>query len=229
MILSSCVFGTLIQRYKRFLADIELDTGEVITAHCPNSGRLYGVTEPGLRVGVTYEPNPKRRYPWTWQCVQHQHEWIGVNTHLPNTLVAEALENKSLSPFINYLTFQREVSYGSGSRIDFLLDNKAYLEVKNVHMCRQKGLAEFPDSVTVRGSKHLKELAILASQNISCYLVYVIQRYDIDSFKIAQDIDPIYAASAAKAKESGVRFMAFRCHVDPPLVSLKDEVKIVYQ
>jgi sugar fermentation stimulation protein A len=212
--------GTLIKRYKRFMADIELDTGEVITAHCANSGKMLGITDPGLTVWVSQSDNPDRKLAYTWECVQADGVIMGVHTSTPNTLVAEALDDPIFSAIRgDYKTVKKEVKYGTNSRIDFLLTDGSgpdcYLEVKNVHVCRTPGLAEFPDTVTTRGTKHLHELVNMIEQGYKSLMVYIIQRPDCTRFDVAPDLDPDYAEAYVKVRAAGVEVQAFNCLVDP--------------
>lgn len=224
MLLPSPVSGTLIRRYKRFLGDFRLENEEIVTAHCPNSGRLTGVIEEGAPVVLSYLPSPTRRLSYTWQAVYAQGTWVGVNTHLANDLVEEALIFKKIAPAAEYDYYQREVRYGTNSRVDFLLkkgDELCYLEVKNVHMKRQDQLVEFPDAPTERGLKHLDELIKLRLSGIRCIVLYVIQRNDCTTFSIAQDIDPLYAQRSREALEKGVEMYAYPCAVAPREICLE--------
>jgi len=210
------IFGTLVKRYKRFFADIVLDDGTEITAHCPNPGAMLGVLNPGNKVVVTKSDNPARKLGYTWQYVEAEGTWVGVNTHLTNEIVADALTKKIIPELSDYTSFTREVKYGINSRIDFLLSKEAlppcYLEVKNVHL-KRGGVAQFPDCVTVRGAKHMTELAAIKQQGARCVVLYLVQRMDCTEFSIADDIDPAYAKAASLAKESGVEMLVYACEV----------------
>ena len=212
MIIKSITKGRLIKRYKRFLADIQLtESQEVITAHCPNSGAMLGLLEESSSVLLSFDADPKRKYPYTLQAIQVGQTWVGVNTGLPNELVAMALANGKVPELAGYDTIRREVKYGLNSRVDFLLtaDGKpsCYVEVKNVHLKRGQ-MAEFPDCVTARGAKHLAELTILVKEGQRCVMVYVIQRDDCQGFQVAADLDPVYGKAAVTAKEAGVEMMS---------------------
>ncbi len=211
------IFGTLIKRYKRFMADIELDDGRVITAHCPNSGKMRDILDPGNRVILTQSTNLARKLPFTWEAVCVNNVWIGTNTHRANTVAHEGLTQKKIQPLAMYPTIQREVKYGKNSRIDFLLKGDGlpdcYVEVKNVHLIRQDGKAEFPDCVTERGAKHMGELAAMVQAGFRCVVLYIVQRNDATHFDVAYDLDKTYGEAALAAKKVGVEAMAYTCHI----------------
>ena len=176
--------GRLLQRYKRFLADVALDSGETVTASCPNTGSMLGLTAPGSRVWLSRSDSQTRKYAHTWEMVEadlgHGPALVGINTGHPNKLVAEAIASSRIKTLTGYQTLRREVRYGEASRIDILLEDarkgRCYVEVKNVHLMRQAGLAEFPDCVTERGAKHLRELAAMAAEGHRSVMVFLIQR-----------------------------------------------------
>lgn len=223
--------GKLIRRYKRFLADIELDSGQMITAHCANTGSMAGLTEPGLPVYLSYSSNPKRKLAWSWELVELPSGLVGINTARPNKLVAEALANKNIAPLAAYVQVRPEVKYGEKSRIDFLLTGPdlpdCYLEVKNVHFSRHSTLAEFPDSVTARGARHLAEMANMVAQGHRALTLYVVQRADCTKFSLAAGLDPAYVAAYEKAESKGVESLAFSCDIDPEAISLAQALPIV--
>ncbi len=223
--------GRLIKRYKRFLADIELDDGQIITAHCANTGSMAGLTTPGLTVHLSHSSNPKRKLAWSWQTVELESGPVGINTSNPNRLVAEALANKAIIPLAAYSHVRPEVKYGEKSRIDFLLSGKnlpdCYLEVKNVHFSRQAGLAEFPDSVTARGARHLEEMAKMVEQGHRAVTLYVVQRTDCTRFAFSGDLDPAYAKAQGKAKAQGVESLAYSCQISPLEISLAAPLPVV--
>ncbi len=210
--------GRLIKRYKRFLADIALDSGEIITAHCANPGALLGGTTPGLRVWVSHHPSPTRKLSYTWQIVEMDGTYVGVNTSLPNGLAEKAILEGRITELTGYGSLRREVKYGQNSRIDLLLTNPGqppcYVEVKNVHLKRGEA-AEFPDSVTTRGAKHLRELEAVVAEGGRAVMLYIIQRNDCSHFSFAADLDPVYAATAAHALSHGVEAYAYLCCVTP--------------
>lgn len=209
--------GRLQRRYKRFLSDIELATGEQITAHVANPGAMTGLADPGLDVWVSYSDDPKRKLAWSWQLVRVGRHLVGVNAGLPNRIVEEALAAKKIPELASYEAVRREVRYGANSRVDFLLDDgddgrPCYLEIKNVHLKRGK-LAEFPDAVTARGTKHLGELANMVEGGARSVMLYVVQRRDCAAFKVAEDIDPAYAAALEDARARGVEILCYTCRV----------------
>ena len=206
--------GRLIQRYKRFLADIELEEGNnIITAHCPNPGAMQGLTDPGTSVWVSKSPNPARVLPFTWEIAQSEGTFVGMNTSHPNTLVVEAIQAGLIPKLQGYSKLTREVNYGQNSRIDILLsDPLAYVEVKNVHW-KRGDMAAFPSSPTLRGTKHMRELSSMVEQGHKAYVIYVIQRNDCDKFGLAHDIDPLYAREASLAFEKGVECLAYACDI----------------
>jgi sugar fermentation stimulation protein A len=212
--------GKLIQRYKRFLADIELTTGEIITAHCPNTGPMKGVCEPGSLVQVSQSTNPKRKLPYTWEMIQIAHTWVGVNTALPNKVIKMALEQNLLPQLTTrYELIKREVAYGKDkkSRIDFLLSKTAqpdiYLEIKNVTLT-QGNIALFPDTVTTRGQKHFQELMALIPQ-AKPIILYFINRQDCDRFAPGDSYDPNYGKLLRQAFNAGVEILPLRFQITP--------------
>jgi len=228
---SPLVEGTLIKRYKRFLSDIELNSGETVTAHCANPGAMLGLKEPGLKVWVQPVPEEsKRKLRYDWQLVEADNTLVGVNTALPNRLTEEALMAKRISQVAEYGTIKREVKYGTNSRVDFLLTQEGladcYLEVKNVHLMRDYKV-QFPDSVTSRGAKHLEELAKVVSGGARAVLLYVVQRDDCDTFELAGDIDPHYAETARKVKAQGVEMYCYACKMTKDGITLYRQLKIL--
>ncbi len=227
--------GRLLQRYKRFLADVALDTGETVTASCPNTGSMLGLTQPGARVWLSRSDSPTRKYAHTWEMVETDlgsgPSLVGINTGHPNRLVAEAIAAKRIKPLAGYATLRREVKYGEASRIDILLEDerkgRCYVEVKNVHMMRESGLAEFPDCVTERGAKHLRELAAMAAEGHRAVMLFLIQRTDARRFALAGDLDPGYAAAFRLATAAGVEALAFRCRMSEAEIALDRVVPIV--
>lgn len=204
----------LVKRYKRFLADCTLETGENVTAHCANPGSMMGLAEPGTRIWLEPNDDPKKKLKYGWRLVDHENgHFTGVDTSLPNRALRTALTAGEIAPLADYSNVKPEVKYGENSRIDFLLTDPAlpdaYVEVKSVTLSRQRGLAEFPDSVTARGTKHLGELAKMAEGGHRAILFYLVQRTDCDRVAIAGDIDPVYAAAFKAAQNAGVEVMAF--------------------
>ena len=210
------VEGRLVRRYKRFLSDVELYTGEMVTAHCANPGSMLGLTTPGSRVWLSRSDNPKRKLAFSWELIEvdlgRGATLVGINTSSPNGAVASAIQNDLIPELTGYASLRREVRYGGNSRIDILLEDEArppcYVEIKNVHLMREAGLAEFPDSVTARGAKHLAALSQMAAASARAVMVYFVQRGDADAFALAEDIDPAYAAAFRAAAASGVEALA---------------------
>ena len=215
---TSLIRGKLIRRYKRFLADVELDNGDIVVAHCPNTGAMTGCAEPGYTVFLSPSANPKRKLAYTWELAQDfQGNMIGINTHNANKLVAEALNNKAIDAFSHVKNVVQEVTPpGGSSRFDFALESDTgteYLEVKSVTLRRgQQGY--FPDAVTARGTKHCLELAALARQGINTTLAFCVQHTGIEEVLIAQDIDPRYGEAVKEAQHEGVRVLAFGCVIN---------------
>jgi sugar fermentation stimulation protein A len=227
--------GRLVQRYKRFLADIELSTGELVTAHCANPGAMWGLKEPGSRVLLSRASNPKRKLQYNWEFIDipaggGPHQLIGINTSRPNALVAEALREGRLAPFSRYDRVRPEVKYGRASRVDFLLEKDGeppcYLEVKNCHLMREAGFAEFPDCVAARSAKHLYELASMVEAGFRAALVYVIQMR-AERFDVARDIDPAYDKAFRHALAAGVESYAYICRISPEEIVIDRPVEIV--
>lgn len=221
----------LIRRYKRFLSDMELDNGQQVVAHCPNPGAMTGLAEPGQRCWLEPSNNPKRKLGFGWRLVELQDGgWAGIDTSVPNRVVKEALENRAVPELAAYGTARPEVRYGRRSRIDFLLSEPglqdAYLEVKNVHLRRQDDWAEFPDSVTERGARHLDELAAMVSQGHRAIMLYIVQRTDCSRFRLAADIDPVYAAAFAKARSCGVEAFCYDTRIDRDSVTIRKNLPV---
>lgn len=216
---SPLVSGRLVKRYKRFLADVILDSGEEVTAHCANPGSMLGLREPGARVFLSLSDNPARKLKYSWEIVEADGALVGINTAHPNGLVEEALTARLIPELAGFSGLRREVKYGRNSRIDILLEGldgrPVYVEVKNVHLMRQAGLAEFPDSVTARGAKHLVEMGDMVAEGARAAMVYLVQRPDCDRLSFAADIDPAYAAAFVAAKARGVEAYAIGCRVTP--------------
>jgi len=226
--------GRLVQRYKRFLADVVLDTGETVTATCPNTGSMMGLVGPGARVWLSTSDSPTRKYKHTWEMVEADlgkgPHLVGINTNHPNRLVAEAIEAGTVKALGGYPELRREVKYGKNSRIDILLEcakkGACYVEIKNVHMMRTAGFAEFPDSITERGAKHLAEMADMVRAGHRAVMVYLIQRADAKSFSLAGDVDPGYVAAFKAATAAGVEAIALSCRVSPDEIAVEKTVPI---
>jgi sugar fermentation stimulation protein A len=218
---SGLIEGRLVRRYKRFLADVELEAGETVTAHCANPGSMLGLAAPGSRVWLSRSTNPKRKLGFSWELIEvdlgRGPALVGINTSSPNAAVSAAIRSGLIPALQGYANIRREVRYAGNCRIDLLLEDPArppcYVEVKNVHLMRHAGLAEFPDSVTARGAKHLKALADMAATGARAVMVYFVQRGDADRFTLAHDIDPAYAAAFEAARASGVEAIAVASEV----------------
>jgi sugar fermentation stimulation protein A len=218
--------ATLKRRYKRFLADVELDDGGTVTAHVANPGAMTGLQAPGARVWLSKSPSATRKLPYSWELIEADFgagtELVGVNTMHPNTIVAEALREGTIPELAGYSSIRREVKYGEGSfgkasRVDFLLEHPerppCYLEVKNVHLMRRQGLAEFPDAVTARGARHLDELAVVAASGARAVMLFLIQIGSSSAFALARDIDPGYGRAFDRARANGVQAIAYACRL----------------
>ena len=217
--------ATLIRRYKRFLADVRLDDGQVVVAHCPNPGGMLGLAEPGMRIWIEPNDDPGKKLKFGWRLVEFPDGcWVGIDTSVPNRVVKEALQARIMAAFASYGTVRSEVAYGEKSRVDFLLSESGnpdlYLEVKNVHFRRQSDWAEFPDSVTARGARHLNELSTMVEAGHRAAMLYLIQRNDCARFRLANDYDPVYADAFTKAREAGVEMFAYDTQIDPDGVAL---------
>jgi sugar fermentation stimulation protein A len=228
--------GRLVQRYKRFLADVDLASGERVTAHCANPGAMLGLARPGARVLLSASDNPKRKLAYSWELVEAAPtgggpaQWVGINTARPNALVAEALAQGRLAPFAGYSRIRPEVAYGRASRVDFLLEGDGrpplYLEVKNCHLMREAGLAEFPDCIAARSARHMDELAAMVGQGARAALIYVIQM-EAARFDVARDIDRAYDAASKRARAAGVEVHAVTCRVTPEEVTISGAVPVL--
>ena len=232
----SLLRGTLIKRYKRFFADVELEDGTIVTAHCPNTGAMSGCAEPGYTVFLSESTNPKRKLKYTWELAQtFDGHFIGINTHNANKLVAEALDNKVLKEFSDITRWKAEVTPPTAnSRFDFALEREnaqhqgiiEYMEVKSVTLAENsKGC--FPDAVTQRGAKHCLELARLAESGIKTSLLFCVQHTAIESVQVAEYIDPTYAESVKKAADAGVSLLAASCIIDEQKILLNQTLPLI--
>ena len=217
--------GRLVRRYKRFLADCRLDGGEEVIAHVANSGSMLGLSTPGARVFLSRSADPKRKLAWSWELVEVDGALVGINTGLPNRVVAEAIVDGRIPALAGYDRLRREVAYGVRSRVDLLLESEGrppcYIEVKSATLSRRAGLAEFPDAVTARGAKHLGELSAMVGAGARAVLVYLVQRGDCAAFEIAADIDPVYAAAARAAALAGVETLVAHADVTPGGIEIR--------
>ena len=220
----------LIRRYKRFLADVILSSGEETTVHCPNPGSMLGLDKEGSNVWLSRSPNPKRKLPLTFEIIEVENGLVGINTMHPNRLVEEAIEDEVIPELLGYDSMRREVAYDDGCRIDLLLEKKGrapcFVEVKNVHLKRDRE-AEFPDCVTSRGAKHLAALERQVASGARAVTAYVVQRTDCNAFSFADDIDPAYVAAFVKARQGGMEALCYRCDVSIDEIKLASALPIV--
>ncbi len=229
--------AVLIQRYKRFLADVRLPNGDEITVHCPNPGAMLGLNKPGNRVWISDSGNPKRKLRHTLELMEvfspttEGPVLVGINTNLPNKLAEEAILAGCIEQLNGYSSLRREVKYGENSRIDILLEEDGrppcYVEIKNVHLVRHAGLHEFPDCKTARGAKHLREMANMVKSGARAVMFYVIQREDGDRFSFADDLDPDYSKAFEDAANAGVEAIAIRCDISTEDITARHMVPIV--
>ena len=218
--------GTLIKRYKRFFADIKYKN-KIITAHCPNSGSMMGLLDKGNKVWFSISNNPKRKLKYTLEIIKVKNEKVGINTLLTNKIVFEALSNKKIDTLIKFKNIKPEAKFSDKTRFDFFLSNdkeKCFLEVKNVTLLREKKIAEFPDAITSRGTKHLNELCNAKKKGYQSYILYLIQREDCDSFKIAKDIDEDYRIAFVKALKNGVKILCYDCKLNSEEIKLNKQI-----
>jgi sugar fermentation stimulation protein A len=223
---SRLIRGTLIQRYKRFLADVRLENGEIVTAHCTNTGSMMGCKEPGSAVYISRSENLGRKLPYTWELINADGGWVGINTMHPNKLVPEAVESGVIKELCGYATIRREVKVSAHSRLDLCLEGSngsCFVEVKNVTLAIN-GTAAFPDAVSERGTKHLKELMRLKRQGHRAAIVFVIQRGDCDSFRPADEIDSEYGRWLRRAVKAGVEALPYRAKVTATEIILTQRI-----
>jgi sugar fermentation stimulation protein A len=225
--------GRLVQRYKRFFADVRLANGDTVVAHCANSGSMLSVKETGARVWISPARNPERKLRYTWEMIEVNGAMVGINTAHPNRIVAEAIAAGEIPELAGYATLTRERKYGRNSRIDILLEDPArpacYVEVKNVSLRRGGEVhcpAEFPDAVTERGAKHLKEMTDIVKAGGRAMMVYLAQRADCRTFKIAADIDPAYAQALEEALAAGVEAVCYGCAVGPDAITIANPLTL---
>jgi sugar fermentation stimulation protein A len=219
--------GHLVKRYKRFFADIKIKN-KIITAHCPNSGSMIGLLTKNNKVWITKAVNQKRKLKYTLQIIEENSSKVGVNTHLTNKIVNEALQNNIIKKFSPKVKIKSEQVFGENTRFDFFLEDgnvKSFLEVKNVTLKRKNKIAEFPDSVTSRGTKHLNELINATKKGFDAYLLFVIQREDCNKLNIAKDIDPVYAKTLIKAVENNVKILCYDCKFSSKGIILNNKIK----
>lgn len=231
MLLPPLVPATLLRRYKRFLCDCRFDDGTETTAHVANSGSLIGLSAPGSRVWLSTSNDPARKLRHAWELVEAHGGLVNVNTSRPNRIAAEAITAGLVPPLAGYAAMRGEVRYGSNSRIDLLLQDPvkglAYVEVKSVTLCREQGVAEFPDAVTARGTKHLDDLAAEVAAGHRAVMLYLVQVPNAERFSLAGDIDPAYARAFERARAAGVEAIAVLAHVTHEAITVVGEIPVV--
>ena len=222
---NSLIKGKLLKRYKRFFADIKVNN-KIITAHCPNTGSMKGLLDEGNEVLVTEHNDPKRKLKFTLEIIKAKKRYVGVNTHRANKIVNHGLENKLISEFKTIKNIKPEFKFSDDTRFDFLCDNNL-IEVKNVTLLREKDVAEFPDAVTSRGTKHLNMLIKSIKKGYNPYVLFLTQIQNINNFRIAKDIDHIYFENYKKAKKAGVKFLAYRCKLSSKEIKIEKKINII--
>ena len=222
------ISGLFIKRYKRFFVDVKVDN-QILTAHCPNTGSMYGLLKKGNKVWISKSDNPKRKLKYTLEIIEDNKSKVGVNTHSTNKIVLDALQNNLIKEF-NYISeIKPETKFGKNTRFDFLLINKndkAFVEVKNVTLSRKKGLAEFPDAVTTRGLKHINELENAGKKKYKIFIIFLIQRDDCVNFTIAKDIDQDYAKALKLAVKNKLNILCYDCKFSSKGIKLNKQIKI---
>ena len=225
----SLIKGKLVKRYKRFFADIKLNE-ETIIAHCPNTGSMMGLLDEGNEVFVSKNDDPKRKLKYTLEIIKVKKNLVGVNTHFANKIAFHGLSNNLIKEVKNSNNIKPEVFFDKETRFDFLVEKdnqKTFVEVKNVTLSRKDKLAEFPDAVTSRGSKHLKTLIEATKKGYKTYLLFLVQIQGVTDFKIAKDIDKEYYENYKLAKKAGVKFLAYRCKISSKEIKIEKKIKII--
>ncbi len=223
------ISGLFLKRYKRFFVDIKINS-KIVTAHCPNTGSMQGLLRKGNKVWLSKSNNPNRKLKYTLEIIEDQKSKVGVNTFSTNKIIHYSLKNKLIKEFKNILEIKPETKFGNNTRFDFLLIskvNKIFIEVKNVTLSRKKGLAEFPDTVTTRGLKHINELIKASKKKYQIFIVYLIQRDDCNSFQIAKDIDPDYAKALSKAVKNKLNVLCYDCKFSSKGIKLNNKIKFI--
>ena len=220
--------GIFIKRYKRFFVDVQINR-KIVTAHCPNTGSMQGLLKKGNTVWVTKSNNPKRKLKFTLQIIKDGNSKVGVNTHLTNRIVLDALNNNIIKEFDKEISVKSEVKFGKNTRFDFLISTKkfkAFLEVKNVTLKRKPKNAEFPDAITSRGTKHIKELLNAKKKGFKIYIIFIVQREDCDKFSIANDIDPEYSKTLSIAVKKKLNILCYDCKFSSKRIEINKKIKI---
>ena len=222
------IAGLFIKRYKRFFVDIRINN-QIITAHCPNTGSMYGLLKRGNKVWVSKSNNPNRKLKYTLEIIEDKKVKVGVNTHSTNKIVYHALKNNLIKELKNSVEIKPETKFGNNTRFDFLVINKhfkAFVEIKNVTLSRDKKKAEFPDAVTLRGLKHINELINASKKGYKIFILYLVQREDCNSFSIAKDIDADYAEALTKAVKNNLNILSYDCKFSSKGIKLNKKIKI---
>jgi len=225
----SLIKGKLVKRYKRFFADIKVNKN-IVTAHCPNTGSMKGLLDRNNDVWISKNDNPKRKLKYTLEIIKVRKNLVGVNTHLANKIVHHGLSNNLVNELKNSQLVKPEVFFNSNTRFDFLVEKnkeKFFVEVKNTTLFREDKIAEFPDAITSRGSKHLKTLIDAIKKGYKSYILFLVQIQGMEYFKIAKDIDKEYYQNYLIAKKSGVNFLAYRCKISPKEIKIEKKIKII--
>jgi len=222
------ISGLFIKRYKRFFVDIKINN-KIITAHCPNTGSMYGLLKKGNKVWISKSNNPNRKLKYTLEIIEDNYSKVGVNTHAANKIVHHALQNNLIKEFDNILEIKPETKFGLNTRFDFLVTDKkhkTFIEVKNVTLSRKKRIAEFPDAITTRGLKHINELLKASKKDYKIFILYLIQRDDCKSFTIAKDIDPNYAFAVSRAVKNKLKILCYDCKFSSKGIKLNNKIKL---
>ena len=220
--------GLFIKRYKRFFVDVKINN-KIITAHCPNTGSMYGLLKKGNKVWISKSNNPNRKLKYTLEIIEDNKSKVGVNTLFTNKIVLHALQNNLIKEFKGVSEIKPETKFGKNTRFDFLITdkkNKSFIEVKNVTLSRKKSLAEFPDAVTTRGLKHINELENAGKKNYKIFIIFLIQRNDCEVFTIAKDIDPDYAKALKLAVKNKLNILCYDCKFSSKGIKLNKQIKI---
>ena len=224
---NTLIKGKLIKRYKRFFVDVEVNN-KVVTAHCPNTGSMHGLLDKGNEVWISKSDDPKRKLKFTLEMIRSNKRIIGVNTHRANRIVEDGLKNKLFKEFLSIKNIKPEFKYSDDTRFDFLCDDKI-IEVKNVTLSRNNDIAEFPDAVTTRGTKHLKKLIESVKQGYKPYVLFLVQIQNISKFRIANDIDSAYYNNFIEANKKGLKFIAYRCKLNSREIIIEKKIKILHE
>ena len=222
------ISGLLVKRYKRFFADVKIND-KIITAHCPNTGSMYGLLKKGNKVWISKSNNPNRKLKYTLEIIEDNNSKVGVNTLSANKIIYHALQNNLIKEFNNISNIQPETQFGLNTRFDFLITdekNKSFIEVKNVTLSRKRAIAEFPDAKTTRGLKHINELLKASKKNYNIFILFLIQRNDCKSFTIAKDIDPDYSIALSKAVKNKLKILCYDCKFSPKGIKLNNKIKL---